>query len=435
MATESPANQPQTPIAPFSLRRKSVQLLLAHALILIGGVVLLVQAVAVGDTALVVVASLCLAVIAFTNYRHVHTGLRVVAVEIWIRQMGEGNLDYKVNLSGNDEVNEAAAALERLRQRSIEALQLDLVRKLSEDLQSKNDELERVLSELRQTQDQIILRQKLVELGELTAGVAHEIRNPLNFMRNFSEASEELAAELGEAIAPLVADLPDDERAAIEDLARDLTENLLRIRSHGDRADRIVRDMVMIGRGGGKRQPVDINDLLNDRAKIAFHSAQALDEEFEIEIRSDCDPDVGEMEVVPEEMGRVFLNLVGNACSAMDEKRRESGTSRSYRPTLSLSTERAGREVVIRIRDNGTGIPAGSMDKIFNPFFTTKPTGTGVGLGLSFCSDVVRQYGGSITAESEPGEFTEMTVRLPADDSVEGAARSPEVGRVPDAGG
>ncbi len=423
MATESPANQPQTPIAPFSLRRKSIQLLLAHALILIGGVVLLVQAVAVGDTALVVVASLCLAVIAFTNYRHVHTGIRVVAVEIWIREMGEGNLDYKVNLSGNDEVNEAAAALERLRQRSIEALQLDLVRKLSEDLQSKNNELERVLSELRQTQDQIILRQKLVELGELTAGVAHEIRNPLNFMRNFSEASEELAVELGEAIAPLVADLPDDERSAIEDLARDLTDNLLRIRSHGDRADRIVRDMVMIGRGGGTRQPVYINDLLNDRAKIAFHSAQALDEEFEIEIRSDCDPDVREMEVVPEEMGRVFLNLVGNACSAMDEKRRESGgASGSYRPTLSLSTERAGGEVVIRIRDNGTGIPADAMDKIFNPFFTTKPSGTGVGLGLSFCSDVVRQYGGSITAESEPGEFTEMTVRLPAGGGVEGAA-------------
>ncbi len=423
MATESPASQPQTPIAPFSLRRKSIQLLLAHALILIGGVVLLVQAVAVGDTALVVVASLCLAVIAFTNYRHVHTGIRVVAVEIWIREMGEGNLDYKVNLSGNDEVNEAAAALERLRQRSIEALQLDLVRKLSEDLQSKNNELERVLSELRQTHDQIILRQKLVELGELTAGVAHEIRNPLNFMRNFSEACEELAAELGEAIAPVVADLPDDERSAIEDLARDLTDNLLRIRSHGDRADRIVRDMVMIGRGGGTRQPVYINDLLNDRAKIAFHSAQALDEEFEIEIRSDCDPDVREMEVVPEEMGRVFLNLVGNACSAMDEKRRESGgASGSYRPTLSLSTERAGGEVVIRIRDNGTGIPADAMDKIFNPFFTTKPSGTGVGLGLSFCSDVVRQYGGSITAESEPGEFTEMTVRLPAGGGVEGAA-------------
>lgn len=415
MAPESLAGSHESPIAQFSLRRKSIQMALALLLGLIVSIVLLLQAISAGHTTLMVLASLCLALVAFANFRHVHTGLRVVAVEMWIRQMGEGNLDYKVNLSGNDEVNEAAAALERLRQRSIEALQLDLVRELSEDLQSKNDELERVLSELRQTQDQIILRQKLVELGELTAGVAHEIRNPLNFMRNFSEASEELAAELSEAIAPVVAGLPDHERAAIEDLARDLTENLLRIRAHGDRADRIVRDMVMIGRGGGKRQPVDINDLLNDRAKIAFHSAQALDEEFEIDIRSDCDPGVGEMEVVPEEMGRVFLNLVGNACSAMDEKRRASdGDSSSYRPTLSLSTERAGGEVVIRIRDNGTGIPADSMDKIFNPFYTTKPSGTGVGLGLSFSSDVVRQYGGSITADSEPGEFTEMTIRLPA---------------------
>ena len=423
MASESPASSHESPIPLFSLRRKSVQAAIALLLILILSCLLLAQAIAVGDSTLILLASLCLTLVVGVCVRIAHTGSRTIAIEVWIRHLGEGNLDYRVDLPGNDEVNEAAKALERLRQRSIEAMQLDLVRKLSEDLQSKNDELERVLSELRQTQDQIILRQKLVELGELTAGVAHEIGNPLNFMRNFSEASEELAAELGEAIAPLVADLPDDERAAIEDLARDLTDNLLRIRSHGDRADRIVRDMVMIGRGGGTRQPVYINDLLNDRAKIAFHSAQALDEEFEIEIRSDCDPDVRELEVVPEEMGRVFLNLVGNACSAMDEKRRESGgASGSYRPTLSLSTERAGGEVVIRIRDNGTGIPAGAMDKIFNPFFTTKPSGTGVGLGLSFCSDVVRQYGGSITAESEPGEFTEMTVRLPADGGVGSAA-------------
>ena len=271
--------------------------------------------------------------------------------------------------------------------------------------------------ELQQTQDQIILRQKLVELGELTAGVAHEIGNPLNFMRNFSEASEELVAELREAIEQHVVGLEDDERAVITGISDELTENLLRIRSHGDRADRIVRDMVMIGRGGGTRQPVAINDLLNDRTMMAFHSAQAQIENLEIDVHSDCDPSVGEMEVVPEEMGRVFLNLVGNACFAMGEKRRMDGQDHdSYKPTLWLMTERAGEEVVIRIRDNGTGIRPDSMDKIFNPFYTTKPSGTGVGLGLSFCSDVVRQHGGSITAESEPGEFTEMTVRLPVTD-------------------
>ena len=382
--------------------------------ILAVSVVLVVEAVAAGHRTLVALAAVCLGLVLFAFYRLVRTGIRTVAIELWIRHMGEGNLDYRVELGGNDEVNEAADALERLRQRSIEALQLDLVRKLSEDLQHKNDELERVLSELRRTQDQIILRQKLVELGELTAGVAHEIRNPLNFMRNFAEASEELAGELRDAIDRYVAGLADDERSLIAGLADDLTENLQRIRSHGDRAEQIVRDMVMIGRGGGKRQPVAINDLLNDRTMIALHSARAQAEDFDVDVHSRCDPAVGEMDVVPEEMGRVFLNLVGNACFAMDEKRRTADHDRgSYQPTLWLTTERTRDEAVIRIRDNGTGIPPDSMDRIFNPFYTTKPSGTGVGLGLSFCSDVVRQLGGSIAAESEPGQFTEMTVRLP----------------------
>ena len=414
MASESTNGGRDEPISRFSLRRKSIQMTLALALSLVVSVVLLVQAMAAGHGALVVVASVGLALALFANYRNVHTGLRVVAVEVWIRKMGEGDLDYTVNLSGNDEVNRTAEALERLRQRSIEALQLDLVRKLSEDLQKKNSELEQVLAELQQTQGQIILRQKLVELGELTAGVAHEIRNPLNFMRNFSEASEELVGELREAMEQHSDDLDHGTRALIAGITEDLTENLARIRSHGDRADRIVRDMSTIGRGGGSRQPVAINDLLNDRAMIAFHSAQAQFEDFEVDIRSDCDPDVGEMEVVPEEMGRVFLNLVGNACFAMDEKRRMNEQDRdSYRPTLWLRTERTGEEIVIRVRDNGTGIPTDSMDKIFNPFYTTKPSGTGVGLGLSLCNDVVRQHGGSITAESEPGDFAEITVRLP----------------------
>ena len=410
MALKSTTSGREDPISPYSLRRKSVQVILAMALILIVNVALLVQTIATGDRALVVLASLCLALLVFTFYRLVRTGLRTVALEIWIRHMGEGNLDYRVELAGNDEVNEAADALERLRLRSIEAQQLDLVRELSDDLQQKNEELQ-------QTQDQIILRQKLVELGELTAGVAHEIRNPLNFMKNFSEASEELVAELREAIEHHVEDLEDDERGLIVGITDELAENMLRMRTHGERANRIVRDMVMIGRGGGKPQPVDINNLLNDRAMIAYHSALALYEDFELDIDSDCDASIGEMEVVPEDMGRVFLNLVGNACSALDEKRRMVEEDHgSYKPTLWLRTERTGAEVVIRIRDNGTGIPADSMDKIFNPFYTTKPSGTGVGLGLSLSSDVVRQYGGSITAQSEPGEFTEMTVRLPAAD-------------------
>ena len=420
MAPDTTPSSREHPISRFSLRRKSVQVIIAMTGILVVSVILLVEAVSADQSTLVVLAAVCLGLVLFTFYRLVRTGLRTVAIELWIRHMGEGNLDYTVDLAGNDEVNEAAEALEQLRQRSIEALQLDLVRKLSEDLQEKNSELERVLSELRRTQDRMVVRQKLVELGELTAGVAHEIRNPLNFMRNFSESSEELVGELREAMQQHSGDLDDGTRTAIAGVIDDLTENLLRIRSHGDRAERIVQDMATIGRGGGKPQPVAINDLLNDRTLIAFHSVQA--EGLEIEVHRDCDPDVGEMEVVPEEMGRVFLNLVGNACFAMDEKRRMvEQDGGSYQPALWLETERTGGEIVIRIRDNGTGIPPDSMDKIFNPFYTTKPSGTGVGLGLSLCSDVVRQHGGSITAESESGEFTEMTIRLPLPDRGSGS--------------
>ena len=420
MAPDTTPSSREHPISRFSLRRKSVQVIIAMTGILVVSVILLVEAVSADQSTLVVLAAVCLGLVLFTFYRLVRTGLRTVAIELWIRHMGEGNLDYTVDLAGNDEVNEAAEALEQLRQRSIEALQLDLVRKLSEDLQEKNSELERVLSELRRTQDRMVVRQKLVELGELTAGVAHEIRNPLNFMRNFSESSEELVGELREAMQQHSGDLDERTRAVIAGVIDDLTENLLRIRSHGDRAERIVQDMATIGRGGGKPQPVAINDLLNDRTLIAFHSVQA--EGLEIEVHRDCDPDVGEMEVVPEEMGRVFLNLVGNACFAMDEKRRMvEQDGGSYQPALWLRTERTGEEIVIRIRDNGTGIPHDSMDKIFNPFYTTKPSGTGVGLGLSLCSDVVRQHGGSITAESEPGEFTEMTIRLPLPDRGSGS--------------
>ena len=354
-------------------------------------------------------------VLAFVMFTFVTAGVRTVALEVWIRRMGAGDLEYKVEIEGTDELAESARALEELRQRSIKALQLDLVKKLSQDLQDKNEELERVLAELRQTQDQIILRQKLAELGELTAGVAHEIRNPLNFVNNFSEASDELLVELRETIDENATDLDDERRSLISEICEDLAQNLQRIRSHGDRANRIVRDMLMLGRGGGQVQMVEINDLVREHALLAFHSARALDPNFQLDIEEELDPDAGQVPVISENMGRVFLNMVGNACYATDEKRRGlAGNSDSYTPTLSIGTARKGDTVEIRIRDNGTGIPADVMEKVFNPFFTTKPADKGTGLGLSLSNDIVRQHGGSITPRSEPGEFTEMTISIPA---------------------
>ena len=372
------------------------------------------QAISAVRTALLVLGTLTIVFAVLTALRSITVGLRAVALEVWIRRMGAGDLDYKVDMTGKDEIVKLAIALEELRQRSIKAMQLNLVEKLSKGLQEKNEELERVVQELRQTQDQVIMRQKLVELGELTAGVAHEIRNPLNFITNFSEASEELLDELKQALVEGADQLDEDTKDLIAEISQDLADNMQRIHSHGDRANRIVRDMLAIGRGGGKLQPTSINDLVRDHAMLAFHGARALDEDFQLDIRNHFDSNAGDVSVIPDDMGRVFLNLVGNACYATDEKRRMlDGDSSSYTPTLWLSTDRTEDAVEIRIRDNGTGIPPDVIGRIFNPFFTTKPTDKGTGLGLSLSNDIVRQHGGAITPASEVGEYTEMTVSIP----------------------
>ena len=373
-----------------------------------------IRAISGARTLSLVLGLVGVAMILFLGYRLITVGLRSVALEVWIRRMGAGDLDYKTDVGGQDEITELGIALEELRQRSIRAMQLNLVEKLSKDLQGKNDELEGVLNELRQTQDQIITQQKLAELGELTAGVAHEIRNPLNFVKNFSEASEELLDELRETLEEQAAEMDTESRELVADISHDLTENMERIRSHTERANRIVRDMLMMGRGGGNYEMVDINILLRERAALAFHSARAMNPEFQLDIREELDPNAGEVSMISENMGRVFLNIVGNACYAMEEKGRTLDDGQeSYAPTLWLRTERFDDKVEIRIRDNGGGIPPDVIEKIFNPFFTTKPSDKGTGLGLSLSNDIVREHGGSITPVSSPGEYTEMIISIP----------------------
>ena len=209
--------------------------------------------------------------------------------------------------------------------------------------------------------------------------------------------------------------LSEEDQAYIKEISDDLNGNLNRIISHGDRANRIVQDMLMMGRETGEERATDINALLDEHARLAYHSARATDPDFQLHIEQELDPDVGEIVVKPQDIGRVFLNIVGNACDATDQKRltqHESG-DRSYMPTLTLVTSRGDEYIEVRIRDNGGGIPPEVADRIFNPFFTTKPTDRGTGLGLAISSDIIRQHGGSIEVDSEPGEWTEMTVRLP----------------------
>ena len=333
-----------------------------------------------------------------------------------MRRMADGDLEDEVVISGRDEVSEMAAALEVFRRHALEVQRLNLVEKLAEELSEKNSQLEQVLDELHTAQDQIVMREKLAALGEVTAGVAHEIRNPLNFVTNFSEVSAELIEEMREVFAEAEDELTDEQRESILEIADDLTENLDRIRSHGNRANRIVHDMLMMSRETGEWRFTDVNSLIEEHAKLAFHSARAVDPDFQLNLEFDLDPAVGELEILPQDLGRVFINVVGNSCHATDEKRKEllqAGEARAFMPTVRTTSRRLDDNVEIIIRDNGKGIPPDVADKIFNPFFTTKPTDQGTGLGLAITNDVIREHGGSIRVDSVPGEFTEMTITLP----------------------
>ena len=331
-----------------------------------------------------------------------------------MRAMADGDLEAKVDISGRDEVAEMAAALEVFRRHALEVQRLNLVEKLAEELREKNDTLETTLDELHRAQDQIVMREKLAALGELTAGVAHEIKNPLNFVKNFSEASEELLEELVETLQEAEDALTEDQRELVAELGDDLAENLKLIRNHGDRADRIVRDMLRMQRTDTQRQATDINELIDDHVRLAFHSARANDSDFRLDIQEDFDPEMGELEVASQDLGRVILNLVTNACHATHERRlAEEAAGSAFEPVLNIVSRRFEDRVEFRVRDNGTGMPKEVADKIFNPFFTTKPTDKGTGLGLSLSNDVVREHGGSIRVESEHGSHTEMIVELP----------------------
>ena len=378
------------------------------------------QAVTTGRTLLAVISAVSVGSAILIAWLYVGRVLlrRLGTLSERMRSMAGGDLEAEVEISGRDEVADMAAALEVFRRHALEVQRLNLVEKLAEELQGKNEQLESVLGELQQAQDQIVMREKLAALGELTAGVAHEIRNPLNFVKNFSEASEELLDEMNEVLEEgKNGDIKADDMSYIQEISEDLVGNLGRIRQHSERANRIVQDMLMMGRGGSDLQPTDLNLLVDEYARLAYHSARATDPDFQLHIEQDLDPNVGELNVVPQDLGRVFLNMVGNACYATDQKRKERASDGSdaavYNPTLWVTTKRGEETVTIVIKDNGDGMPQDVIDKIFNPFFTTKPTGQGTGLGLAMSSDIVREHGGTIEVESVEASHTSMIVELP----------------------
>jgi two-component system, NtrC family, sensor kinase len=287
-------------------------------------------------------------------------------------------------------------------------------KRAEEAIRAARDAAEAALRELQAAQASLLHAQKMAALGQLTAGIAHEIKNPLNFVNNFAGLSVELLDELKEATAQAIGPLDADKCAEIVDTIGMLTSNLAKIAEHGRRADSIVRSMLQHSRGGsGERQSTDPNALVEEALNLAYHGARAHDQNFNITVERAFDPAMKPVELVPQDITRVFLNLFGNGFYAANKRARAPADS-GFRPVLRVATRDAGDVVEVKVRDNGIGIPSGIRDKLFQPFFTTKPTGEGTGLGLSISYDIVtQQHGGTISVDSEEGVFTEFTVRLP----------------------
>ena len=290
------------------------------------------------------------------------------------------------------------------------AIAIENVR-LFESVEARTRELAASLENLRTTQDRLVQTQKLASLGQLTAGIAHEIKNPLNFVNNFSGISAELIDELQDT---LKGPLDDKARAEIKELTDTLRSNLNKVVQHGRRADAIVKNMLQHSReGSGEHRAVNINALVEESLNLAWHGARAETQGFEVTLERSFDPSAGEADVFPQDVTRALLNLIINGFYAATERKADANGG-DYAPTLAASTKNLGDHVEIRIRDNGTGIPPEVKEKMFNPFFTTKPTGEGTGLGLSISHDIiVKQHSGSIEVDTQPGEFTEIRVILP----------------------
>jgi two-component system, NtrC family, sensor kinase len=283
--------------------------------------------------------------------------------------------------------------------------------RLFEEVRARTKELAASLDELQRAQDRLVQTEKLASLGQLTAGIAHEIKNPLNFVNNFSALSAELIDELKDVLRP--AALDHKTREEIDELTQMLKGNLEKVVQHGKRADSIVKNMLLHSReGSGEHRPADINAIVEESLNLAYHGARAEKSGFNITLKRDLDPAAGMIDLYLQEITRVFLNLISNGFYAA-AKRQEAGEE-GFEPALSATTKNLGDRVEIRIRDNGTGIPFEVKEKMFNPFFTTKPAGEGTGLGLSMSHDiVVKQHGGKIDVETEPGRFTEFIITLP----------------------
>ncbi len=338
---------------------------------------------------------------------------RLVGLATAMRSMAGGDLEVPVKVRGHDEVADMADALEVFRRHALEVQRLNLVEKLAQELDAKNRTLEEALENLQKMQEQIVAEQKLASLGQLAAGVAHEIKNPLNFVTNFSDVSVELIDEIDEVMTEIKDKEEGDLAGEIEPILSDLRLNLQKVKEHGERADGIVRSMLEHSRSApGDWRETDLNALLKQYVDLAYHAMRAHGQGFNATLSRDLDPEIGMVEVVPQEISRAFLNLITNAYQALDEKRRTSNDP-DYEPELRVTTRRLEEQAEICIRDNGPGISKELRERIFEPFVTTKAAGEGTGLGLSLTMDILTRHGGTISLDTEEGTFTEMRIVLP----------------------
>ena len=296
-----------------------------------------------------------------------------------------------------------------------EALKNQLEIQVSErtaELLGQKNELQKTLDELKITQNQLIQSEKMASLGELTAGIAHEIQNPLNFVNNFAEVSNELIQEIKEERAKSAA----DRNEALEnELLEDISQNLEKINHHGKRADAIVKGMLQHSRSSsGIKEPTDLNALCDEYLRLSYHGLRAKDKSFNATIKTDFDDTIGKVNLIPQDFGRVILNLLTNAFYVVDERLRESQSDSEYKPTVSIATKKENNKIIVKVTDNGNGMATEIMDKIFQPFFTTKPTGKGTGLGLSMSYDIITKgHNGELKVTSKINEGTTFTILLP----------------------
>jgi len=282
----------------------------------------------------------------------------------------------------------------------------NLLQRQKTETDVQRDKANNALHELKATQSQLIQSEKMASLGELTAGIAHEIQNPLNFVNNFSEVSNELIWEMKEELATGNLQLATE-------IADDISQNLEKINHHGKRADAIVKGMLQHSRSSnGVKESTDINALADEYLRLAYHGLRAKDKDFNATLKTDFDQAIGDINIIPQDIGRVLLNLINNAFYAISEKKKQQGEN--YEPTVSVSTKKISDKIQITVADNGNGIPQKALDKIFQPFFTTKPTGEGTGLGLSLSYDIVKAHGGDIRVDTKEGYGSKFIIQLPS---------------------